>query len=153
MEWACEFAGTAFQLFLGFGVVALLESSRSPLPRALPSAGLRLALIGIAFGALAAVVALSPLGRRSGAHLNPAVTLGFWATGHTHRDDVLGYATAQVLGALTAAAGFVAAWGTWATGAADARTEPQPGLPWWAVTGIEAALTLGLLLVIFTMVS
>ena len=95
LDWGCEFAGTAFQLTAGFSVVALLESPRSPATPALPGWS-RLVLIGIALGVLAAVVALSPAGRRSGAHLNPAVTVGFWLRGHTPSRDVLGYVVAQV---------------------------------------------------------
>ncbi len=83
-EWGCELVGTAFQLFLGFSVVAVMEAPGAPGRHLIGSGGARLALIGVAFGLLAAVVATSPLGRRSGAHLNPAVTLGFFARGHTH---------------------------------------------------------------------
>ena len=153
VEWGCEYVGTAFQLFVGFGVVALFEAPQSPLRRDVPLGWLRLIIIGAAFGILAAIVAVSPLGRRSGAHLNPAVTVGFWATGHTHRDDVVGYVVAQTLGALTAAAGFAAAWGSWAAGVKDATTAPESGLAWWWATAIEAGLTFGLLTVVFTMVS
>lgn len=153
VEWLCEYAGTAFQLFLGFAAVALLEAPGSRLHGLVPSAAGRLLVIGAIFGLLAALVAVSPLGRRSGAHLNPAVTVGFWANGHTSRSDVAGYVLAQVLGALTAAAGFVAAWGTLARQVADARTAPQGGLSSWAAAGIEAALTFGLLTVVFTLVS
>jgi aquaporin Z len=152
IDWACELVGTAFQLFVGFGAVAVLESPRSALTTALPGWA-RLVLIGIAFGVLAAAVALSPVGRRSGAHLNPAVTLGFFLRGHTRVRDLAGYAVAQVLGALVAAFGFVAAWGHWATSVHGARTAPAPGLPVWGVIAIEAALTLGLLTVVFCMVS
>jgi aquaporin Z len=152
-DWACEYAGTAFQLGLGFSVVALLESSRSPLPSAIPWNGVRLLLIGVAFGLLAAVVAMSPIGKRSGAHLNPAVTVGFWLRGHTPTRDVLGYTVAQVAGALTAAASFAAAWGGWADSVNGARTVPAAHLPLVGVLGIEAALTFGLLLTVFLMVS
>lgn len=152
VDWTCEFVGTAFQLFFGFCLVALLESARSPVPAALP-AGVRLALIGIAFGLLAAAVALSPIGRRSGAHLNPAITFGFFLRGHTPGRDAVGYAVAQVVGAIVAAAGFAAVAPTWAASVSWARTSPQPGLTGWAATGIEAALTLGLLLTVFFMVS
>lgn len=151
-EWACELLGTAFQLFLGFSVVAVLEAPGAPGPRLIGSAGARLALIGVAFGVLAAIVATSPLGRRSGAHLNPAVTLGFFARGHTHRDDLVGYTVAQIVGALIGAAGFTAAWGDWARGVDSARTAPSVRSAWVAA-GIEAGLTLVLLLVIFAMVS
>lgn len=152
VEWACEYVGTAFQLFLGFGAVALFESPHSPLRGDLPGWA-RLVVIGACFGLLAAAVAISPVGRRSGAHLNPAVTLGFALRGHTSPRDVLGFAAGQTAGALTAAAGFAAAWSTWATTVSTARTQPRPGLPGIAVVGIEAALTCGLLLTVFTMVS
>lgn len=153
VEWACEFGGTFFQLFLGFGAVALLESPLAPGRHTISSGGLRLVLIGVAFGLLAAAVALSPIGRRSGAHLNPAVTAGFWARGHTHRDDLIGYVAGQTLGAIAAAGCFVLVFGDWARTAGAARTEPAQGLPLWGAAIIEAALTCGLLLVVFAMVS
>jgi aquaporin Z len=152
VDWACELAGTAFQLFVGFCVVAALESAKSPLHDALPS-GARLVLIGIAFGVLAAIVALSPIGRRSGAHLNPAVTLGFVLKGHTPAGDAVGYALGQLVGAIAAAGLFVLALGSWARSVGSARTVPAPSIPHWGVVGIEAALTLGLLLTILLMLS
>jgi len=152
VDWGCEFVGTAFQLFVGLFVVALLESDRSAVSAALPPA-LRLVLIGIAFGLLAAGVALSPVGRRSGAHLNPAVTLGFFLRGHTPGRDAVGYAFAQVAGAVGAAAAFTAAWPQLAVSVSSARTAPQPGLPGWAAAAIEAGLTWALLLTVFLMVS
>lgn len=151
-DWACELVGTGFQLFVGFGVVALLEAPRSPATAVLP-AWSRLVLIGAAFGILAAIVALSPVGRRSGAHLNPAVTLGFFLRKHTPLRDLVGYAVAQSAGAIAAGYAFGAVWRRWAAGVHGARTTPEPGLPAWEVVGIEAALTLGLLTVIFVMVS
>ena len=152
VDWGCEFVGTAFQLFVGFGAVAVFESTRSPLRSALP-AGARLVIIGVCFGLLAAAVAISPVGRRSGAHLNPAVTFGFFLRGHTSLRDSLGFAGAQTAGALVAAAGFAAAWGEWARTVHTARTQPSTGMTGWGAAGIEAALTCGLLLTVFTMVS
>lgn len=92
--WLCELAGTFFQLFVGLTMVVALESALSPLNEALPWQWLRLALIGAELGLLATVVAVSPLGRRSGTHLNPVVTIGFWARGQTHTHDLLGFLTA-----------------------------------------------------------
>lgn len=152
VDWLCEFAGTAFQLFVGFTVVAFFESPRSPLETALPGWS-RLVLIGTAFGMLAAAVALSPVGRRSGAHLNPAVTLGFLLRGHTPWRDAIGFMVGQTAGATLAAAAFVLSLGGWARDVHGARTQPFQGLPPGAVVGIEAGLTCGLLLTIFLMVS
>jgi hypothetical protein len=55
VEWACELVGTAFQLFLGFSVVAVLEAPGAPGRRLIGSAGVRLVLIGAAFGVLTAI--------------------------------------------------------------------------------------------------
>lgn len=144
--------GTAFQLFVGFSAVALFESRLSPLPGDLPSWS-RLVVIGACFGLLAAVVAVSPVGRRSGAHLNPAVTLGFVLRRHTSVRDAAGFMAGQLAGALAAAAVFHAAEGRWARSVNTARTAPSPDVPGWAAAAIEAALTATLLLVIFTMLS
>jgi aquaporin Z len=148
----CELGGTAVQLFLGFGIVAVFESPSSPVPAHLGS-GVRLLIIGACFGLFAAGVALSPIGRRSGAHLNPIVTLAFALRGHTPPLDAVGYCVAQALGALVAAAAFAGLWGDWASSVGTARTAPEPSLPAWGVVGIEAALTLGLVTTILVMVS
>lgn len=153
VEWACEYAGTAFQLFLGFTVVGLMEAAGAPGRELIRNGGIRLILLGVTFGTLAAVVATSPIGRRSGAHLNPAVTLGFWGRRHTSLADLAGFAVAQTAGALTAAAGFAAAWPAWAHNIHVARTAPATWLPAWGAAGVEAGLTCGLLLVIFAMLS
>ncbi len=49
-------------------------------------------------------MALSLLGRRSGAHLNPAVTLAFWTQHKVHPHDLAGYIAAQLMGAIAAGA-------------------------------------------------
>ena len=153
VEWLCELAGTFFQLFVGLMVVVALESPLSPLNEAIPQQWLRLVLIGLELGLLATLVAVSPLGRRSGAHLNPAVTIGSWARGQTHFHDLIGFVAAQCVGAVLAAAAVVAVTGSWAEAVGFARTEPRPGLPPWTTLGIEVALTFGLVFVILLMVS
>lgn len=152
-EWACELAGTAFQLFLGFSVVAFFEAPGAPGRAAIASPGWRLVVIGACFGILAAIVAVSPIGKRSGAHLNPAVTFGFFLRKHTHAADLAGYALAQLAGALVAATALRVAWPTWTRQIDNARTSPSPTTPGWEAAGIEAGLTMALLLVVFTMVS
>jgi aquaporin Z len=150
-EWASELVGTFLMLFLGFCVVVILISPASPLRGDVPWSGLRFVTIGLTFGLLVAAVALSPLGRRSGAHLNPAVTFGFWLRGHIHLHDLAGYAIGQALGALAAAALLQGVWGSWASRIDDAATIPTVSAP--AAAGIECGLTAVLVLVVFAFLS
>jgi len=76
----------------------LFEFPRSPLHSAIADANLRRALIGIAMGLTAIGLITSPWGRRSGAHMNPAVTLAFWRLGKVEGIDALLYVVAQCVG-------------------------------------------------------
>lgn len=59
----------------------------------------RFVLIGLAMGATAVAIFMSPLGKRSGAHINPAVTLTFWRLGKIKTPDAIFYALFQFIGA------------------------------------------------------
>ena len=67
-----------------------------------PQVGIGLVGVSLAFGLTVLTIAYS-LGHVSGAHLNPAVTIGFWASGRLGGDKVLPYVIAQVLGGIAAA--------------------------------------------------
>ncbi|WP_159803468.1 MIP/aquaporin family protein [Arthrobacter zhaoguopingii] len=149
-EWGSEFVGTFVLLYTVYLAVAALASPLSPLSGAI-SSWLRLVLIGLSVGLIAAAVAVSPLGRRSGAHLNPAITIGFWAHGQTHWHDLLGYVAAQFLGAALASVVFAASTGPLAVSIGYARTEPAVG--GWAATMVELLLTCALVLTVFFMLS
>jgi aquaporin Z len=95
-EWSAEFAGTAALLF------AVLTAKVAAVEAGPPFSRLsgRIIVVGIVAGAAVVAIAVSPLGRRSGAHLNPAVTIGFAAQGITSRADLIGYIVAQTAGAV-----------------------------------------------------
>jgi aquaporin Z len=82
----------------------LLEHPASPVVTMLPDSFLRRMLIGIAMGATALALILSPIGKRSGAHFNPAVTLTFWRLGKMEHWDAVFYVVAQFLGGATGVA-------------------------------------------------
>jgi glycerol uptake facilitator protein len=95
-----EFIGTMILIILGDGVVAgvLLRNSKAE------NSG----WIVITFGwAMAVAVAVYCVGQFSGAHINPAVTIGFAATGQFPLADVIPYIIAQFLGAFV---GGVIVW-------------------------------------------
>jgi aquaporin Z len=81
------------------GVFAtLLGSPQSPLFSLVPSTTARTMLVGLAMGVTAILLIHSPWGKRSGAHMNPAVTLTFLRLGKVHPSDALFYVVAQVVG-------------------------------------------------------
>ena len=89
-----EFIGT-FWLVLGGVGSALLAS-------AFPETGIGLLGVSLAFGLTVVTIAYS-LGHISGAHLNPAVTIGLWMGGRISASQILPYVISQVLGAIAAA--------------------------------------------------
>jgi aquaporin Z len=79
-----------------FGV--MLFHPDSPAVHAIASPLLRRCAMGAAMGLTAIALIYSPLGRRSGAHMNPATTFTFWRLGKVHTRDAIGYVVAQFLG-------------------------------------------------------
>jgi aquaporin Z len=84
------------------GVVATaLGSQESSLGRAIVDPMLRNVIAGVAMGLTAIALIHSPWGQRSGAHMNPAVTLTFLRLGKTSGWDALFYVVAQIVGGTT----------------------------------------------------
>jgi aquaporin Z len=153
VEWASELVSTAFLLLAGLSAVALDFGPGSPVAAAIPSRSARLALTGLLLAGSGSLVAVSPLGRRSGGHINPAVTLAFWVTRRVHRHDLGGYVAAQLLGALIGSAAFRFLWGGTAAEVGYGVTHPGTGVTELRATLIEAGMTATLILTIFAFVS
>jgi aquaporin Z len=107
-EHLAEYAIEALLLglfMLSAGVVTTaLEAPGSPLREAIASPLTRRALIGAGMGLTAIALVYSPLGKRSGAHMNPAITLAYLRLGKLARRDALAYAAAQVAGGIAGVA-------------------------------------------------
>jgi len=88
---------------------AVLYHPASPVSDAISNDIVRRALMGLAMGATAVGIIYSPWGQRSGAHMNPAVTLTFFRLGKVTRPDLLGYVTAQFAGAIVGIAAVAGA--------------------------------------------
>ena len=89
-----EFIGTTILLLLGSGIVANVSLSKTKGFEETP-----LITITTAWG-FAVFVAAYITGQFSGAHLNPAVTIGLTVAGKFSIDLMLGYILAQILGAM-----------------------------------------------------
>jgi aquaporin Z len=68
-----------------------------------PLLGIGFAGVALAFGLTVLTMAYA-VGHISGAHFNPAVTLGLWAAGRFKATDIVPYIVAQAVGAVIAAA-------------------------------------------------
>ena len=90
-----EFFGTFWLVFGGCGS-AIFAANYQDL-------GIGFFGVATAFG-LTVLTMTFAVGPVSGAHFNPAVTLGFWSCGKFPTKDVFGYIIVQVLGAIVAAA-------------------------------------------------
>jgi aquaporin Z len=76
----------------------LLGHPDSPLDALLPNGIVRRWLAGAAMGLTAIALIYSPIGRRSGAHMNPAVTFIFFRLGKVCGWDAFFYAASQFIG-------------------------------------------------------
>jgi aquaporin Z len=87
----CEFIGTFALVFLGCATVLFMRQE--------------VGLLGVAmtFGLTVTAMAYS-IGPISGAHLNPAVSLGFFVSGRMSLGELVSYVIAQCAGAIAASA-------------------------------------------------
>ena len=98
--------------------------------------------VSLAFG-LAVTVVVASTGHLGGAHINPAVTLGFWTVQRFPGRDVLPYILAQCVGAIAASATLV-----WLLGPVGGFGATVPGLPLPQSFAVEFGFTALLGLVI-----
>jgi MIP family channel proteins len=141
-----EFIGTFTLVFIGGGSIIadkyLHDTSQG---------GVGLLGLALAYG-LAMGIMVTALGHVSGAHFNPAITIGFWVTKRLSTLQSLFYWIAQLLGAW-AAAGLLVAIVPDAPWRADALTaitpDLAPDITRWHGMVLECVLTFFLVFVFF----
>ncbi len=82
----------------------LLQHPASPVSHFVVSSIVRRALMGLAAGATVVAIIMSPWGKQSGGHFNPAMTVAFYRLGKIARWDASFYGVAQFLGAISGVA-------------------------------------------------
>ena len=152
-EYGAEFAGTCWNVFVGLSAVVCNFAPGMPGSRMVPDASLRLWITGLIFAGSGSLFTISPWGRLSGAHLNPSVTLAFWASGKMRGHDLFGYLGAQLLGGTFGASLIVLVWGAHAAAVNNGMTLPGPGISDAAAFGTEALMTFAYVMAIFVFVS
>ncbi|MDN5791022.1 MAG: aquaporin [Micrococcales bacterium] len=94
-----ELLGTALLVFIGAGVATV--SFGFDMAESSPAAGILAVAFAFGFVMLILAYAIGPI---SGAHINPAVTIGFLLSRRISLADAAGYWIAQVIGAIIGAA-------------------------------------------------
>ena len=99
-EYLMEAAGLGIFMVIACAFGTLLEYPASPVRQTITVPLLRRFLMGLAMALTAVSIIYSPWGKRSGAHLNPSVTLTFFRLGKVAPWDALFYVAAQFVGGL-----------------------------------------------------
>jgi aquaporin Z len=151
-EYLLEAAELALFMVAAGAFTTFLEWPGSPAHQAIAGPFLRRLLIGLAMGLTAIGLIFSPMGKRSGAHMNPAVTLTFLRLGKIRPWDALFYIVAQFIGAMTgvALAALLMHDGFVPPPVNHVATVPGPsgvGVAFMAEFGISFALMLTVLIV------
>ncbi|AYF97222.1 MIP/aquaporin family protein [Protaetiibacter intestinalis] len=144
-EWGSELLGTAILMWSVVTALWVVTTAWSD-----STVFVRVLVVGSVAGVAVIGIAESPLGRRSGAHLNPALTLSLWVRRVVSAGDLAGYVAAQAVGAIVGfGAGIVWGPGVAAAPVRWATIAPEPGLGDLAAGVIEAVTTAALLSVVF----
>ena len=139
-----ELIGTALLVLGGVSVVIVMFGDGSPMARLVPNETLRTMLTAFLFGTIGSSIAVSWVGRESGAHINPAVTMGFWMMRKLDLRAATGYIAAQLLGAWLGALPLLA-WGSMGRSVLFGATIPGNGYSTAAVLLGEIVTTFGLI--------
>jgi len=137
--------GTGLLLLIGLSIVILMFGSGSPMAELIPDIKLRQVITGFLFGGTGAAIALSVIGKESGAHINPVVTMAFWLFNKIDSRKVLVYVMAQLTGAFIGCLPLLL-WGQLGRSISFGATVPGAGY------SIQDAF-LGEMITTFTMVS
>jgi aquaporin Z len=151
-EYLMESAELGLFMVVAAGMATVLEHPSSPVHALVPDPFVRRALMGVAMGLTAVGLIYSPWGQRSGAHLNPAVTLTFLRLGKVPGHDAMRYVGAQFAGGI---AGIAVASVLLAPWIAHPSVNYVATVPGWRGPGAafagEAGISFLLMTVVLTM--
>ncbi|MFJ9030433.1 MIP/aquaporin family protein [Streptomyces sp. NPDC102274] len=130
-------------LVLLFGVTTIVRwvVGPSPISSAIPPVEVQLLIVGVAVGVLLWGLIVSPVGRVSGGHINPAITLTMWRFRVFPGVSVVPYILAQLAGSVLGVLVARSVWGGVIDNppVSDAALRPAPGWSSLALFPAEAA--------------
>jgi aquaporin Z len=127
-EYAIEAACLGLFLVAATGFATLIHHPAFAVRHAIPVDWMRRVLMGGAMGLTAMAIIYSPLGARSGAHINPATTLTFLRLGRVHPIDAAAYVAAQFVGGLLGIVAARAVFAPWIDAPAVRYVATVPGV-------------------------
>ena len=98
-EYLMEVGELGLYVFAACVATTLLQHPASIVRKSVSSGFARRALMGLVMGATAIAIVISPWGKRSGGHFNPAITFTFYRLGKVEFWDAWLYGVAQFVGA------------------------------------------------------
>jgi aquaporin Z len=98
-EYLMEAGELSSYMFSACTIATLLQHPASPVRHFIVGDLSRRMLYGLAMGLTAIAIVMSPWGKQSGAHSNPAITFTFYRLGKVEFWDALFYVTGQFIGA------------------------------------------------------
>jgi aquaporin Z len=144
-EYLMEAAGLGLFMVAAAACASILEHPASPVRQALSDPFLRRALMGLAMGVTSIALVYSPMGARSGAHLNPATTLTFYRLGRLHGVDAAAYVAAQCAGGIGGIAVAAVLLSPWIAAPSVRYVATSPG-PWGTGIALGAEMAISFLL-------
>lgn len=132
-----------------FGVTSIVRwvIGPSPISRIIPQIQSELLIVGASAGILIAGLIVSPPGRTTGGHMNPAISLAMWRFGVFPGAGVVPYIVAQLLGSILGVVVARAVWGPVVAEPPVAYAVLQPGPGWSSVT-LFVAETLSMAIIV-----
>ena len=133
-HYLAEAAGLAFFMLGASIITTQLRYKEAWLHGIITTPFGQLATLGLGMSFVVAAIIYTPWGNKSGAHINPAVTIAMWRLGKIDAHDALFYIFSQFAGAVIAVqvAGLILGQGYTKAGTDYVVTRPGPA-------GIEAA--------------
>ena len=118
--------------FMLFGVTSIVRWVIGPslISRTFPEIEVELVIVGASVAILIAGLILSPPGKASGGHMNPAISLAMWRFGVFPGAGVVPYVIAQLLGSVLGVLVARAVWGPVVAEPSVAYAVLQPGPGW-----------------------
>jgi aquaporin Z len=150
-EYLMESAELALFMVSACLFSVLLGYPGSPIARGIPDPFLRRVLGGLAMAGTAIAIIYSGWGKRSGAHMNPALTITFLRLKKVEPADAVFYVGAQFLGAIAGVAISSLVLGMSLSDRAVRFAATQPGLSGWRTAFVaEAIISFVLVLTVLT---